>query len=83
MGRPLLVLLLFPSPALALDQSQIQAACYTACEKENQSPDYKACLARAADTADALLNQEFSTLQEAVAGAAKDMDVNLTPVRYA
>jgi hypothetical protein len=40
-GQALLVLLLFPSPALALDQSQIQAACYTACEKENQSkPDY-------------------------------------------
>lgn len=76
MRRLLLVLLLLSSPALALDQSQIQAACYTDCDKDNQSnPDYKACLARAADTADALLNQEFSTLQEAVAAAAKDMDV--------
>jgi uncharacterized protein YecT (DUF1311 family) len=76
MRRLLLVLLLLSSPALALDQSQIQAACYTDCDKENQSnSDYKACLARAADTADALLNQEFSTLQEAVAAAAKDMDV--------
>jgi hypothetical protein len=37
MRRPLLVLLLLSSPALALDQSQIQAACYTDCEKENQS----------------------------------------------
>lgn len=39
------VLLLLSSPALALDPSQIQAASYTDCEKENQSdPDYKACL---------------------------------------
>jgi uncharacterized protein YecT (DUF1311 family) len=77
MRRPLLVLLLLSSPALALDQSQIQVACYTDCEKENQSnPDYNACLARAADTADALLNQEFSTLQDAVAAAAREMDVN-------
>jgi uncharacterized protein YecT (DUF1311 family) len=76
MRRPLLVLLLLSSPALALDQSQIQVACYTDCEKENQSnPDYNACLARAADTADALLNQEFSTLQEAIAAAARDMHV--------
>lgn len=76
MPRLLLVLLLFSSPALALDQSQIQAACYTDCEKETGSnPDYKACLARAADTADAVLNQEFSSLQDAVRSAAKDTDV--------
>lgn len=75
MPRHLLVLLLFSSPALALDQSQIQAACYTDCEKETGSnPDYKACLARAADTADAVLNQEFSSLQDAVRSAVKDMD---------
>jgi uncharacterized protein YecT (DUF1311 family) len=72
----LLVLLLLSSPALALEQSQIQAACYTDCEKETKSnPEYKACLARAADTADALLNQDFTTLQEAVTAAAKDMGV--------
>ena len=46
-------LMLVASPALALDQTQIQAACYTDCESETHSnPEYKACLARAADTAD-------------------------------
>lgn len=72
----LLPLLVLASPAVALDQSQIQSACYTDCDKETGSnPDYKACLARAADTADGLLNQEFSALQEAVRTAAKDMGV--------
>jgi uncharacterized protein YecT (DUF1311 family) len=71
-----LVLLLLSMPALALDQSQIQSACYTDCEKETGSnPDYKACLARAADTADGLLNHEFTMLQDAVRTAAKDMGV--------
>jgi len=68
MRAPLHVLmLLLSTPALALDQGQIQGACYTDCEKETGSnPDYRACLARAADTADALLNQEFTALQDAV-----------------
>ena len=71
-----LLLLLLACPALALDQGQIRSACYTDCEKEmGSNPDYKACLARAADTADALLNQEFTALQEAVKAAAADMDV--------
>ena len=71
-----LLLLLLATPALALDQSQIQSACYTDCEKETGSnPEYKACLARAADTADGLLNQEFSALQEGVRSAATDMGV--------
>ena len=71
-----LLLLLLATPALSLDQSQIQSACYTDCEKEmGSNPEYKACLARAADTADGLLNQEFSALQEGVRTAAKDMGV--------
>jgi uncharacterized protein YecT (DUF1311 family) len=71
-----LLLLLISSPALALDQVQILRACYTDCEKETQSnPDYKACLARAADTADALLNQEFGSLQDGVKAAAAEMGV--------
>jgi uncharacterized protein YecT (DUF1311 family) len=70
------VLLLVSTPALALEQTQIQAACYTDCEKETHSnPEYKACLARAADTADALLNQEFQRLQDSVKAAAKEMEV--------
>jgi uncharacterized protein YecT (DUF1311 family) len=76
MHRLLLGLLLLSAPALALDQGQIQAACYTDCEKDaGSNPDYTACLARAADTADAVLNQEFSSLQDSVTAAAKDMDV--------
>ena len=68
--------MLVASPALALDQTQIQAACYTDCESETHSnPGYKACLARAADTADALLNQDFKMLQDSIRAAAKDMDV--------
>ncbi|MGA8691967.1 MAG: lysozyme inhibitor LprI family protein [Methyloceanibacter sp.] len=71
-----LVLIFVASPALALEQTQIQAACYTDCEKEtHSSPEYKAWLARAADTADALLNDECQTLQQGVNAAAKEMDV--------
>jgi len=69
-------LMLVASPALALDQTQIKAACYTDCESETHSnPDYKACLARTADTADALLNEDFKTLQDSIKAAAKDLDV--------
>jgi uncharacterized protein YecT (DUF1311 family) len=76
MRASLFVLMLLSTPALALDQGQIRNACYTDCEKETGSnPEYKACLARAADTADGLLNQEFSTLQAAVRTAAGDMGV--------
>ncbi len=72
-----LLLLLLATPALALDQSQIRSACYTDCEKETGSnQDYKACLARAADTADGLLNQEFSALQDGLRASAKEMGVN-------
>lgn len=71
-----LLLLLIATPALALDQSQIRSACYADCEKETGSnQDYKACLARAADTADGLLNQEFLALQAGVRAAAKEMGV--------
>jgi uncharacterized protein YecT (DUF1311 family) len=81
MGRPLLVLLLF---RLRSTRARSRPpATQPARRRTNRNRTSKACLARAADTADARLNQEFSTLQEAVEGAAKDMDVNLTPVRYA
>ncbi len=80
MRASLLVLLLLSTPALALDQGQIRSACYTDCEKETSSnPDYKACLARAADTADALLNEEFTALQGAVKAAASEMGVRPEP----
>jgi uncharacterized protein YecT (DUF1311 family) len=74
MRLALLLLMLLPTGALALDETQIQRACYTDCEAETDSnPDYEACLARAADTADGLLNQEFKALQDGVRAQAADM----------
>jgi len=79
MVRALTLLLLFllaASPARALDQSQIKSACYEDCAKETGSnPEFKACVARASDTADGLLNEEFAALQVSVRNAAKDMGV--------
>jgi uncharacterized protein YecT (DUF1311 family) len=75
MRLALLLLMLLPAEALALDETQIQRACYTDCEAETASnPDYEACLARAADTADGLLNQEFKSLQDGVRAQGADMD---------
>ncbi len=70
-----LALMLASTPALALDQSQIESACYSDCEKETDSnPAFKACVARAADTADGLLNHEFKALQDSIRAQAKMMD---------
>ena len=70
-----LVLMLLASPALGLELGQIESACYANCEQATHSnPEYKACLARAADTADGLLNDLFKILQESVRSAAKAMD---------
>ncbi len=72
----LLPLLLAATPAAALDQNQIKSACYADCETETSSnPEFKACVARAADTADGLLNEEFADLQNSVREAAKSMEV--------
>jgi uncharacterized protein YecT (DUF1311 family) len=70
-----LVLMLLASPALGLELGQIESACYADCEQATHSnPEYKACLARAADKADGLLNEQFKALQESVRSAAKAMD---------
>lgn len=62
------------APVAAFAGTDIIAACYTDCEASTPSnPEYKACLARAADTADAVLNQEFKTLQDKIRAAAKVM----------
>ncbi len=75
MRAMLLLLMLVSSPALALDASQIKSACYADCEAETQgNPSYKACVARAADTADSLLNAEFKRLQGDVRQQAQFMD---------
>ncbi|HEV7462391.1 MAG TPA: lysozyme inhibitor LprI family protein [Methyloceanibacter sp.] len=67
-----LVMLLLPGAASA--GTDITAACYKDCENATHSnPEYKACLARTADKADAALNQAYKTLQGRIRAAAKDM----------
>jgi uncharacterized protein YecT (DUF1311 family) len=64
------------TPAFALNDLQIQAACYTDCDKEtNSNGDLKACLARAADTADGVLNHDFTSLLDAIKKQATDMSM--------
>ena len=69
-----LALTIMLTPAAALAGTDITAACYKDCENATHSnPEYKACLARAADKADAALNQAYKTLQDRIRAAAKDM----------
>jgi uncharacterized protein YecT (DUF1311 family) len=68
-----LTMLLLPGGAAA--GTDIASTCYTACEDSTDSnPEFKACLARAADKADQELNQGYKTLQSAIRAAAKEMD---------
>ena len=65
------LVLLMPATAAKAD---IIAACYSDCEAETDSNvEFKACLSRAANKADRLLNQGYEALQEAVRKAAKEM----------
>ena len=67
-----LAISLAPLPAFA--GTDIEAACYKDCESSTTSnPDYKACLARAADKADAALNQAYKDMLGAVRAAGKDI----------
>jgi uncharacterized protein YecT (DUF1311 family) len=69
-----LVLALALFPAAAFAETDIAALCYDACEAGTHSnPDFKACVARAADKADAALNQAYKDLLGAVRAGAKDM----------
>jgi uncharacterized protein YecT (DUF1311 family) len=55
-------------------ETDIALTCYTACEKSTHSnPEYKACLARAADKADRALNESYKALQAAIRDGAKAM----------
>lgn len=64
--------LLMIAPAHA--ETDIAAACYTDCEAATQSnPDFKACVARAADKADGALNAAFGEVQDAIREGAKAM----------
>jgi uncharacterized protein YecT (DUF1311 family) len=69
-----MALLTFWLPAAALADTDIAPVCYTACESStNSNPEFKACLARAADKADQQLNQGYKVLQGAIRAAAKEM----------
>jgi uncharacterized protein YecT (DUF1311 family) len=68
--------------------TDIGAVCYAECEAATHSnPEYKACLARAADKADAALNQAYKTLQDKIRSAATEMgqepDVQLSDLKDA
>ncbi|MCJ7597221.1 MAG: DUF1311 domain-containing protein [Methyloceanibacter sp.] len=61
-------------PLTASAGTDIEAACYKDCESSTTSnPDYKACVARAADKADAALNQAYKDLLGAVRAAGQEM----------
>jgi uncharacterized protein YecT (DUF1311 family) len=61
-------------PAAAYARTDIGAACYKDCEAQTHSnPEYKACVARAADKADAALNQAYKVMQDKIRADAKDM----------
>jgi uncharacterized protein YecT (DUF1311 family) len=67
------VLALLPAAASAY----VGATCYTACEERTTSnPEYKACLARAADAADAKLNEAYSALKAAIRRYAAELGQN-------
>lgn len=64
-------IILLPAAAPAAD---IGTACYSACAAQTTSnPEYKACLARAADAADAKLNQAYAALKGAIRRVAKEL----------
>jgi uncharacterized protein YecT (DUF1311 family) len=70
------MILLLPCAARA----DISAACYTDCAAETESnPEFKACLSRAANKADRLLNESYKTLQEAIRKTAKEMNQSPDP----
>lgn len=67
-----LAIALAPLPASA--GTDIEATCYKACETTTTSNiEYKACLARAADKADAALNDTYKALLPAIRNAGKEM----------
>ena len=71
----LLTVTMLLAPLTASAGTDIEAACYKDCEKATTSnPDYKACVARAADKADAALNQAYKDmLGEVKKKAGKEM----------
>jgi len=67
-----MMILCIAVPAAA--ETDIAATCYAKCEKSTDSnPEYKACLARAADKADRALNESYKALRAAIRDGAKAM----------
>ena len=67
----LLTVLLSAAASAGID---IAATCYQTCaDSTHSNPEYKACVARAADKADQLLNESYKKLQDAVRADAKDL----------
>jgi uncharacterized protein YecT (DUF1311 family) len=61
-------------PVAAMAGTDIVATCYQTCaESTHSNPEYKACVARAADKADQLLNDSYKEMQDAVHADAKEM----------
>jgi len=61
-------------PLAAFAGTDIVATCYKDCEAQTHSnPEYKVCVARAADKADAALNQAYKVMQDKIRAAAKEM----------
>ena len=74
--KPLfLALAISLAPLPGFGRTDIEAACYKDCETATSSNiEYKACLARAADKADAALNDAYKALIGTVKNAGKEMD---------
>src|SRR5262245_53156206 len=60
-------------PLAVSAETDIEATCYKACEATTSNIEYKACLARAADKADAALNDKYKDFLGAVKNAGKEM----------
>jgi uncharacterized protein YecT (DUF1311 family) len=62
------------APATALAETDTVAVRYADCEAAtNSNPEFKACLARAADKADQKLNQAYKALQGKIRAAGNEM----------
>lgn len=73
MRASVLAVLMLLAPA-AMAKADIIAACYADCAGETESNvELKACLSRAANKADRLLNQSYTTLQDAIRKSAGEM----------
>lgn len=71
----LLALAMLVVPSAVFAGTDIVAVCYKDCEAQTHSnPEYKACLARAADKADAALNQAYRVMQDKIRAGAKEME---------